>query len=261
MDCDTTRGALSALLDGEDPDVDAQAVDAHLAACPSCRLWRQDVYRLTRQVRLQPFPPAETVPDRLLRRLRGISESRPRHDGLRRLRGALAVVAVVQVAVTLPLLVTGGNDDAWDLLCLQIALAVGFFVCALRPKRAPALVGMVGTGAVLLVVTAIVEVARGKTELLEEAPHAVTLVGWLLLCLLARRLPDDGEAVRLPSPIRGDQLGALWHRTTAALSRRDSTPATPPSGHGTGAAAAAWEGSGTAPVAGAAEPAARRRAS
>jgi predicted anti-sigma-YlaC factor YlaD len=39
MDCDRAREAISARIDGEDPGVPGDAIEAHLETCASCRGW------------------------------------------------------------------------------------------------------------------------------------------------------------------------------------------------------------------------------
>lgn len=48
------RGALSAMLDGEDPGVDVAAVHAHLESCAACSRWWDDATSLRRTLQLLP---------------------------------------------------------------------------------------------------------------------------------------------------------------------------------------------------------------
>ncbi len=217
MDCEIARDAMSALMDGEDPGVEPEVLEAHLQGCDRCRSWRLTAHELTRQVRLQPLQSDVAKPEELVRQLHEVFTASSRHDLLRFLRIGLLVVGLAQIAVTLPTLFTGGSDYAWDLLSLQVALAVGFWVCALRPSRASAFVLMMGTGSLMMVATAIVELARGRTDLLDEAPHVVTLVGWLLICFTSKRVPSDAESERIRVPLHLGQITGLWHQGTSHL--------------------------------------------
>jgi predicted anti-sigma-YlaC factor YlaD len=52
MECDRAREAISARIDGEDPGLPANALDAHLAGCAACRSWRQAAHTVTRRARV-----------------------------------------------------------------------------------------------------------------------------------------------------------------------------------------------------------------
>jgi predicted anti-sigma-YlaC factor YlaD len=60
MDCAFYRESISARLDGEEQGLEAQALDAHLAACCACRKWAEQAAVVTRWARVAP---AEAVPD------------------------------------------------------------------------------------------------------------------------------------------------------------------------------------------------------
>jgi predicted anti-sigma-YlaC factor YlaD len=60
MDCDAYREAISAGMDGEVNDLEARAVDVHLARCAPCRTWAATAMAVTRAARLNV---AEAVPD------------------------------------------------------------------------------------------------------------------------------------------------------------------------------------------------------
>jgi predicted anti-sigma-YlaC factor YlaD len=52
MDCDRAREAISARIDGEDPGLPDDALDAHLVGCTACRSWRQTARAVTRRARI-----------------------------------------------------------------------------------------------------------------------------------------------------------------------------------------------------------------
>jgi predicted anti-sigma-YlaC factor YlaD len=60
MDCTHARTALSARLDGEDPGLPPDALDAHVATCAACRAWHAQASALHGRLRVAPAPP---VPD------------------------------------------------------------------------------------------------------------------------------------------------------------------------------------------------------
>lgn len=201
MDCASTRAAISSFMDGEDPGVPRSEVDAHLEHCRACQGWQKAAHALTRQARLQPLRDGSADSEALIENLRGRFSSERRPDALRFLKVGLLVMGLLQIAATLPVFFVGGSDDVWDLLCVQVALGVGFLVCWRRPRRAHALVLVVGTAAVLMTATAIVEIVRGRSSVLVESPHLITLVGWLLMWLTSRQLPPSLDAERLRSPV------------------------------------------------------------
>ncbi|MGH9054496.1 MAG: hypothetical protein ACRDYY_01300 [Acidimicrobiales bacterium] len=66
---------------------------------------------------------------------------------------------------------------------LDVAVAVGFLVAVRRPARAMGMLALVGVAAGLLVVTAIVDLVVGRTDLLDEAPTCSwSLVGSFCGC-------------------------------------------------------------------------------
>jgi predicted anti-sigma-YlaC factor YlaD len=52
MECDSAREAISAQIDGEDPGVPAEALEAHIAGCAECLSWQQRARSATRRARL-----------------------------------------------------------------------------------------------------------------------------------------------------------------------------------------------------------------
>ncbi|MCM0679032.1 zf-HC2 domain-containing protein, partial [Micromonospora phytophila] len=59
MTCDDVRAALSARLDGEDPQAAPAVLDAHTQSCPGCRAWLARAEQVTRLVRVRSV----AVPD------------------------------------------------------------------------------------------------------------------------------------------------------------------------------------------------------
>ena len=93
MDCETTRAAISASLDGEDAGVPAEAVRAHLDECTACRDWRERQHPLTRRARLSGYALDHDLSARVLAALPARA-TRPSGMPVAR-RVALALVALL----------------------------------------------------------------------------------------------------------------------------------------------------------------------
>jgi predicted anti-sigma-YlaC factor YlaD len=216
VDCGEAREAISALLDDEPPGDAREALEAHLANCASCRRWRDGAHEVTRRFRLVPAQPVPAPSERLLAEA-GVGTRRHRLPGEVTLtRAALVAVALAQLAwVTLPALVLGADRDApihvsHEMGSFDLALAVGFLVAAWRPARAQGMRALVGAAALLLVGTAVIDLAAGRTTLSDEAPHLLAVAGWLLLRQLASLTPSgaDERAVSLRSILNWRTRGA-----------------------------------------------------
>jgi hypothetical protein len=146
-------------------------------------------------------------------------------------RAALVVVALAQLAwVTLPALVLGSDHDApihvsHEMGSFDLALAVGFLVAAWRPARAQGMRALVGAAALLLVMTAIIDLAAGRTTLSDEAPHLLAVAGWLLVRHLASLTPSgaDDPGVSLRSLLKWRTGGASSTPGQRALTVESST--------------------------------------
>ena len=113
-------------------------------------------------------------------------------------RGALALVAVGQLVVTIPPLLFGTDHDApmhvaHELGAFDMALAVGFLVAVFRPSRAPGMRTLVGCAALLLVATAAIDLLTGRTTASDELPHLLAVAGWLLLRRIAVLAPPNAD--------------------------------------------------------------------
>lgn len=196
MDCEQVREALSARIDGEEPAVTGAWPDSHLAACGDCAGWYARAQTLTRVVRLQPA----RVPD-LTRDVLAAVAADPRVPAPRRrrsragvLRLALALVATVQVALAVPVLVGADLHVSREVASFEMALAVGFALAAWRPVRAAAFVPVAAVLAAGLAITAVADVATAQTAPAYEAGHAAVLVQAGLLWALAREHHPGGRS-------------------------------------------------------------------
>jgi predicted anti-sigma-YlaC factor YlaD len=205
MDCTFYREAVSARIDGEDGGVEAAALDAHLAACRSCRQWAEAAVRVTRAARVAP---AGQVPDLSGPIMAALAEQ-PRRPprapaasgsplGVARL--GLALVAVAQLCLAVPALL---GDDAGATIHIAheqgswfLALAVGLLVVAWRPARASALLPFMVVLAAGLALTMAVDIAAGRTQAAAEAPHGLAFLGVGLLWVLAHPVSHPRTANR-----------------------------------------------------------------
>jgi predicted anti-sigma-YlaC factor YlaD len=206
MHCVTCRELISADVDGELAELEREAMTAHVATCAACTAFQASVVAAHREVRLgaaepvpdltaqilaanppQPAQPAEPAVPARPRRL-----PRPVGAGAGAfLRYALGVVAATQVVTALPELFDPDGSastlhaahhlGAWD-----IAFAIGLLVVALQPWRARGLLPMCAALAGVMVVTAVIDVASGRTPGLAESTHVLELVGLALVWRLAR---------------------------------------------------------------------------
>jgi len=222
MTCEQMRVALSARLDGEDLQMSASVLDTHLVACSDCRAWLVRAERVNRAVRLQ----AVDVPDLTSAVLAKVSGDRRADPGRlttpassaraaeirgRRqiLRLAVAVAAVAQLALAVPVLLSGLGvaDDphtSREMASFDIALAVGFALAAYRPARARAFVPVAFVLAACLAATSAVDMATANTAMIHEVGHLAAVAQAALLWALGRVSPPvgggaGGSAVLLPA--------------------------------------------------------------
>lgn len=196
MTCDDVRAALSARLDGEDPGAPPATLDAHTTDCPGCRSWLARAEQVTRLVRVQPV----AVPDLTVPVLAAVAAEAAAARGAaaaavraRRqvLRVAVAVAAVTQLTVALPVLLAGlgmGVDPhvSREMASFDVALAVGFALAAYRPERAQAFVPVAFVLAACLAGTSAVDIANSSTALVHEIGHLAAVVQAGLLWALGR---------------------------------------------------------------------------
>ena len=114
------------------------------------------------------------------------------------LRGALVVVALAQLIITLPLLLLGTHDLQRDMGASNMAMCVAFLAVAWRPGRAVAISPVVGTAAGLLIIAVLIDLAGGEASLVSEAPHVAAVIGWLLVREVAITTPPTIEAPDRP---------------------------------------------------------------
>lgn len=215
MDCDAARDAISALLDGElpataplrSPERARAQLEAHLENCAACRAWREQAHDVTRRARLAVARPAPAPDSSLLGAMAAVERRGAWWRTLLLARLALVAVGLAQIALSLPELLDGVYREApvhvaHEMGALDIALGAGFLLAAWRPLRAQGMRTLVGCAALLLMVTAVIDLLAGRTGLGDEAPHLLVLAGWLLLWRVSTLMPL-GEAdprLRLSGP-------------------------------------------------------------
>jgi len=204
MTCDEVRVALSARIDGEDPGMAAAALDAHLAGCSGCTAWQARAEEVTRAVR----EPAVRVPDLTARVLAAIAADpaaaaagRPAPVGWQPprsvLRAGLALTALAQVLLALPVLLSVGEQHASrEMACFEVALAVGMALAAWRPERARVFVPVAAVLAAGLALTSVFDLVNSYVVAWHEAGHLAAVVQAVLLWALARGT-DPPPAARI----------------------------------------------------------------
>jgi len=246
MQCDRFRAGISARIDGEDPGLTDDDLDAHLAACAECRAWQQRAHAVTRRARLGGCFLDHDLTAQVIGAAPAAAPGRRR--GLTQ-RAGLAAVAVAQLAITIPLLLLGHDHDAGthaahELGSFDLSLAIAFAVGAVRPALSAGLAWPSAIAAAGLTGTAILDLMDGQTLGADEAQHLIAVAGALLLIWQARTNGRGRAAVA--DPFRA-AAGILPAAQTAAPPGRDPAgPADGLPGLPGGGTAAATSGPGIA---------------
>jgi predicted anti-sigma-YlaC factor YlaD len=182
--CGPWREAISAEADGEDPGIDPRLVEAHLARCAGCRTFAAAVTAPP-----PPLPTSEVAPD-LSRRVARLAARTDRAGTSVVVRGLLVVVAVEIIALSLPDVLLGDEQDtvphaARHLGAFTVAYAVGLLVVAVRPARARTMLPVAAVLAGALLIGAVVDLVQGRVPIVDEMLHVPELVSVVLLWLLA----------------------------------------------------------------------------
>jgi len=208
MQCEFYREVCSARLDGAASELEANALDAHLAGCPDCRAWAAEATKVTALARLAP---ADRVPDLTARIMAAAPVSRPGSvSGPASLPGpapairpvpvarlGLVMVALAQLAIAVPALL--GNDAGAPVHIAReqgswaLALAVGLLFAAWRPARADGILPVLGVLVACLAATTTLDVVAGRAAASGEAPHALAGLGLVLLWLAAHPGAGTGQ--------------------------------------------------------------------
>ena len=188
MDCSQIRFALSATLDGEDPGLPNVVVDHHLDACAGCRTWSAEVADFHRTLRVGP---AAIEVDRT----EAIFAALPRRgavgrdDRVRTLQWVTVILAVVQFAGAMPLLLGHGDEMhghfARHIGVFTAAMAIGLLVVARRPDRARAILPMLAVLVAGLVWSCLDDLISGRPVPGSAIAHGLDVAALGLVWLLA----------------------------------------------------------------------------
>lgn len=189
--------ALSARMDGEDPQMPAVRLDAHLRECADCRAWQTQAEAITRAVRVQPAQVPDLTEQVLAAVAAELGDAARRRQAaaaqrLRRqiLRIALAGAAIAQLVLAVPVLV--GTLSVLDphtsreMASFDAALAVGFLLAAYRPERAQAFVPVGFVLATCLALTSVLDIVNSAATVVQELGHLVTVAQAVLVWALGR---------------------------------------------------------------------------
>lgn len=204
MHCERWQEALSAMADGEDPGIDARLVDSHVAGCAACASFAAAIDGSRRRTVVRP---ATAMPD-MSRRVSKMNALADRAGRWKIARALLVLVALEIIIVSLPELIAGDGDgsshEARHLGAFTIAYGVALLVVALRPARARTVLPVAAVLAGALLITAVVDLARGAVPLVGETTHVPEMISVILVWLLAVPAPrraDLGSSDAFSSPL------------------------------------------------------------
>lgn len=200
MRCSRFREAVSARIDGEDPGVSLDRVDAHLATCAECRSWAVAASSLP--VALREAPDGVALQPQVLATL--LAESQPQKPTLvsvREWRALLAIIGAIQLVLAWPgVMVRSGHASvhlAHELTSWDLGLALGFLFLAWQPQRAWGALPLVGVLVACLAGTSVLDLVSGDALLGRESVHLLEVAGLAFLWRLARRVPRPSVVLRL----------------------------------------------------------------
>jgi predicted anti-sigma-YlaC factor YlaD len=204
MRCTRFREAISARIDGEEPGMPVENVDAHLAVCPECRSWAAAATSPALTAAASPGDPVAIDPA-LLARLVGPAAAartgRSRLMSTLEWRMVLAGIGLAQLVLAWPGgFLEGGHASthlSHELTGWDVGLAVGLLVVGWRPARAWGMLPLVAVLVAATVVASGVDLASGHALLGREAVHALALAGLGCVWALARRVPRPSVVVRV----------------------------------------------------------------
>jgi predicted anti-sigma-YlaC factor YlaD len=206
MGCDQWQEAIGALLDGEDPGMSPELIDAHVDRCPGCQQFRDLFHDLRRAqvheaVRQPDLAPTVVKTAKLMDGTRTWSVA----------RGVLAVCALEVLFFSLrELLSAGSNHDIRHLGAFSIAYAAVMFVVVFRPARARTMLPVALMLGAAIGLSAIFDVVAGHVPLVGEMVHIPELIGvvtiWLLSIPSRVKKSESGRNVGAPRLRSVDRL-------------------------------------------------------
>lgn len=181
--CDDHRLSLSASADGELDARDEAALSAHLVDCADCRAYATELVELDRLVATAGRTPA---PDLTREVLLAVDLPLPAPARRDQLRGFLALVAIVQLILAIPVIAGLATHVARDLAVSELALAGALLYAAWRPSAALGLLPFAGLLAVGGIGTAVLDAVSGSASLAAELVHLLPVASVVPLWQLSR---------------------------------------------------------------------------
>ena len=189
MDCSQIRFALSANLDGEDPGLPNVVVDHHLDACAGCRTWSAEVADFHRTLRVGPAAIEADRTEAILAALPRRGAAPGRDERVRTLQWVTVILAIVQLAGAIPLLLGHGDEMhghfARHIGVFTAAMAIGLLVVARRPDRARAILPMLAVLVAGLVWSCLDDLISGRPVPGSAIAHGLDVAALGLVWLLA----------------------------------------------------------------------------
>lgn len=199
MDCEHFRLGISARLDGEDAGVDDATLAWHLANCVPCRRYESEAIALTRAVRVASAEAAPDLAPTIMAAINAERMGKSRRFDPQALRAGLIALALVQMALALPILLFGREAGASVHIAREIgsfdfALAVGFLFVGWRPARAYGMLPLVAALVACLGVTTAIDLVRGTATAVSESAHLLDLLGLASVWELSRLERHTGSS-------------------------------------------------------------------
>ncbi|HVW41372.1 MAG TPA: zf-HC2 domain-containing protein [Amycolatopsis sp.] len=239
MDCATAREAISAALDGEDPGVEAAALDSHVRTCADCATWQHEAAAVSRLVRIDRAGDSPDVTDEVLDHFVPPRKPAP----VDRPRWALGFAALSQFSIVvsqlfLPQQVGGGMSVApsshmeHEAVAFNFAVGIVLLWVTARPRRARSQLPVLLSFAAVLMVLSLLDVLQGNVGWSRLATHLPLLLGVVCTALIGRRdgrwpWPGSHASVdvqhRADTGFRGEQAAPARtaHRRRPPAARRD----------------------------------------
>lgn len=151
LSCEQIQAALSASLDGEEPGLPADIMEAHLAGCSDCQAFYAQAAQVNRQLHFQQSTPA--APDLAAEILAGIDDTWQRQIRLRATWSWMCRLALVALAVfwglwAIRLIGTASSAVEStlyiDAAAIRLALAAMLIFIAIFPRFAGGIIPFLG---------------------------------------------------------------------------------------------------------------------
>ena len=177
-ECEQTRAAIRARLDGAEPLFRAVFVADHLDGCEDCWVWEAQAIALHNRGQRSTSE---------VRGARAAAEARQRASSAQWLRYVVGVLAVTEIAFCIAALGFGRPLHTYrELAAADLAFAVGCLAAAVQPRRAFGLFPVAVALGLLLVVTGLRDLVDGVTRSFAESHHLLELAAAVGLVALAR---------------------------------------------------------------------------